>query len=403
MSAREPQKEDKASFQEQLQMAQSLARFPAMTLMVVLRRDIGFRALNPLGLGIVCAFMFLLGSLATHPENRPQDLQVFAGLVLGLGMFQWLLRLRDFNRGVQQHSYYLGTSCFELPFMPPFLRSERRLARFVDPAFSALLGLALYQVSPALGMWIIFSALCLRLTEFTVHRIYLHQRLDLVDAMGVSEFQGQMFERFYPAQQSPGPNQPDPGISTGLGDDIQGKVRPNPIPAPRQAARQSSLVASILKPPLTRSNVVLAFLVAILADALHLVSHFFAGWAANVPLIANFAPGLASMGQTTELAVDCIAMLLTIVLVGFNWVLLPSVFVPFIPGLMHIPTWTGCVAYAVWKRRKDPSPPPAGAPATETPQAEPEARLARLAKLHRQGLINDEEYQKKRRVILEDL
>ena len=241
---------------QQLEVVQSLACFPALSLAVVLRRDIGYRALNPVGLAAVAAVMFLIPSM-TNPENRPQDLQVFAGLVLALGLFQRFLRWQEFSRGVPQHSRYIGTSCFDAAFMPEFFRHERRLARFLDPLFCAVVGFALLHVSPALGAWIIFSALCLRLTEFAVYRLELNQKLDMVDGMSFAEVQAGTVEHFAepPARESR-PRQSAQGIPTGLGDDIERKInRSKSRQAPAQVpARKAGIAAALLKPKLTRGQ-----------------------------------------------------------------------------------------------------------------------------------------------------
>lgn len=91
----------------------------------------------------------------------------------------------------------------------------------------------------------------------------------------------------------------------------------------------------------------LAFGVAVIADLIQL------------PIAGATATGvLAIPSEFADLVVDCIAMGATTMLLGFHWVLLPSFFIELVPGLDLMPTWTGCVAYAIWQRRKDMPPPP---------------------------------------------
>jgi len=45
-------------------------------------------------------------------------------------------------------------------------------------------------------------------------------------------------------------------------------------------------------------------------------------------------------------------------LLGFHWILLPSFVFEAIPGFDLFPTWTGCVAYVVWRRKKQQTAPP---------------------------------------------
>lgn len=50
-----------------------------------------------------------------------------------------------------------------------------------------------------------------------------------------------------------------------------------------------------------------------------------------------------------------------------------------------------------------PSPPPAAAPAAPEPEKSPEERLETLRSLHQQGLITAEEYDRRRREILDEI
>ena len=92
-------------------------------------------------------------------------------------------------------------------------------------------------------------------------------------------------------------------------------------------------------PQLTRTRIILALLVALVADGL------------QIPL------------QTVPLApeiIDGIAMMLTVWFLGFHLLLLPTFLVEFIPLVDMLPTWTGCVVavIALRKREKESTPPP---------------------------------------------
>ena len=101
------------------------------------------------------------------------------------------------------------------------------------------------------------------------------------------------------------------------------------------------------KPKLTQSRVILAFAIAVIADVM------------QFPITAVTATGLLFIpGEFADLFVDCAVMVATTMLLGFHWVLLPSLFVEVIPGLDLLPTWTACVAYVVWRRKKDQAQPP---------------------------------------------
>jgi hypothetical protein len=91
-------------------------------------------------------------------------------------------------------------------------------------------------------------------------------------------------------------------------------------------------------PKLTRGRIVLAMAMALAADAL------------QVPFAIPPGPEI----------IDIIAMLLTVGLLGFHVLLLPTFVVEFIPlaGTM-LPTWTACVgAVIVLRKRAEAAQPP---------------------------------------------
>ena len=96
------------------------------------------------------------------------------------------------------------------------------------------------------------------------------------------------------------------------------------------------------KPPLTRGRIILVFAIAVFADIIQL------------PITAGQATGIFSIpGELADFLVDCVVMGATTMLLGFHWMLLPTLFVEVIPGLDLLPTWTACVAYVVWRRKKE--------------------------------------------------
>jgi hypothetical protein len=101
------------------------------------------------------------------------------------------------------------------------------------------------------------------------------------------------------------------------------------------------------KPKLTQNRIILAFAIAVIADLV------------QFPITAVTATGLLSVqGELADFLVDCVVMVATTMLLGFHWVLLPSLFLEAIPGVDLLPTWTACVAYVVWRRRKEQAQPP---------------------------------------------
>jgi len=95
-------------------------------------------------------------------------------------------------------------------------------------------------------------------------------------------------------------------------------------------------------PKLTKQKIALAFAVAVIADAI------------QFPITAATATGvLAVPAEGADFALDCVVMVITSALLGFHWLFLPSLVFKIIPGFDLLPTWTGCVAYVVWRRRKN--------------------------------------------------
>ncbi len=92
-----------------------------------------------------------------------------------------------------------------------------------------------------------------------------------------------------------------------------------------------SLTRRFTAPPLTRTRIVLAVLVAVMADGL------------QIPLAVPPAPEI----------LDVIAALLTVWLLGFHLLLLPTFAVEFFPLVDMLPTWTGCVIAVIALRKRE--------------------------------------------------
>lgn len=99
-------------------------------------------------------------------------------------------------------------------------------------------------------------------------------------------------------------------------------------------------------PKLSKQRIAAAFAVAIIADAI------------QFPITAATMTGvLAVPGEGADLLVDSVMTVVTSSLLGFHWILLPSFVFEAIPGFDLFPTWTGCVAYVVWRRKKQQDAP----------------------------------------------
>src|ERR1700722_6419617 len=181
----QPQKPLITSILENVGFAKWLTQFPALTLMVLLRRDIGYRLLNVGVLTAVFGLLAVVTVLAT-PGNESANttpLLVFAGLGYFNGIAQKIRRWGSMNRGIVIHSYYLGSSPFAFAWLPNFMLRNRRVARFGDPIICTIIGLALFPFSHALSVWVTFSAFCLRAYEHQIFQRELHRGFDFEDSI----------------------------------------------------------------------------------------------------------------------------------------------------------------------------------------------------------------------------
>ncbi|HEY6893750.1 MAG TPA: hypothetical protein VI258_06265 [Rhodanobacteraceae bacterium] len=95
-------------------------------------------------------------------------------------------------------------------------------------------------------------------------------------------------------------------------------------------------------PVLTRRRIRFAYVVAVVTDALQVLLGPF-GWTAADELL------------------DVVAAFLTIRLLGFHPLLLPTFLLELVPVADMLPTWTGCVAIVTTLRqRQQPAPPGSG-------------------------------------------
>lgn len=86
--------------------------------------------------------------------------------------------------------------------------------------------------------------------------------------------------------------------------------------------------------PLTRGRVLLALAIAIVADGLQFL--------------------LGPLGWVlVDQAIDGVAMISTIWLLGFHVLLLPTFLVELVPVLDELPTWTACVAAVIALRKRE--------------------------------------------------
>ena len=113
---------------ERIDFVQRLSFYPALTVMVFLRRGLGFRMVKPNTLLIVALMLFAVGKYIPSTEYPPATpsvfynptfndvaMMVFAVAVLLFGLVHRRRRWEDFRDGLPWHSYNEGDSWL-LPF-----------------------------------------------------------------------------------------------------------------------------------------------------------------------------------------------------------------------------------------------------------------------------------------------
>jgi hypothetical protein len=221
-----PQPQSGPTFRESYETAKWLMQFPALSVMVFFRHDLGYRLLDPLRVLGITIFLIFFGVLAEPGNEAAGPIALF---YFGLGFFvlamaQRIRRWFQFNRAIRQHSYYIGTSPLAFRWLPEFMHRNRRVARFLDPLFCALVGLACYPLSHALTCWLLFSAFCLRAYEHMIHERDRNLEMDSIDGLIHAERQGQTMEQFENVQEARPQNQAT-GIPTGLGPDVREHIQ----------------------------------------------------------------------------------------------------------------------------------------------------------------------------------
>ena len=216
---------------EKMKIVQYLSILPAITIMVFMRRKVGFRMLKPSWLiGMACFLWFIDGVCNTNFLILSPCGPIFSDfpwVMLAAGFFQRFLRWRDLCNGKRWHTFSPGISYFELLPLPRFLKAHRRIYRFIDPLacfiFSMYFGM--YFSSP-LARWFALSSFALFIYEQALFERQLDRDLDILDGLVAAEVQTETVEHFA------GP-QPDEdrrtleetaGIPTGVAYDIHRQI-----------------------------------------------------------------------------------------------------------------------------------------------------------------------------------
>jgi len=228
MPSPQNQKFEELPWLEKINIIRALSLFPAITVMVFIRRKIGFRLMKPPVLVVLAIIMIVVAQvlpIAAAPFGAL--LTIYALAMLALGLFQRRLRWNELCRGERWHTYSPGISILEFLPLPGFLKANRRVNRFLDPALVAIVGLILSAMSHGLGVWIMFSAFFLYVFEQDLYEKQLGRDLDILDGLVSAEVQEETVKLFEGKQPESiqRPLAETAGIPTGLAPDIHQQIQ----------------------------------------------------------------------------------------------------------------------------------------------------------------------------------
>jgi len=213
-----------STFSEKVDMLRKVAIFPALTVMIFLRRGIGFRLLKTNWL-VVLALIMIAVTLVFPAAAAPfgPALIIYALAMLGWGLYQRWQRWVDITHGVRWHTYSPGVSYLEAISWPVFFQSHRRVNRFIDPLAVVIVGILALLVSRLLGLWIEVAGLFLFVYEQQLYEVMLNANLDTLDGLIAAEVQGEAVKHYQQAQPTEKSRSIDEtaGIPTGVAPDIE--------------------------------------------------------------------------------------------------------------------------------------------------------------------------------------
>lgn len=184
----------------QVVFIQQLTFYPALTLMVFIRKRIGVRMLR---FRWILALFLSLQVYAVIAEEAMDGnasdvraVQYFSIAFLVLALLHLLRAWRRVRRGEPCHSYSSGTSRLENRMIPRYFHRMRRIYRIVDPLYCLTVAGLIYTVSPVLALWIAFSAACMKCFEQLGYEAALERDLDLGDSLFEADVYQQTAEHF---------------------------------------------------------------------------------------------------------------------------------------------------------------------------------------------------------------
>jgi hypothetical protein len=162
------QQEQKFGMRESFNLFYAVAKVHAMCFWPIIRCDFGTE-----GLGFAAFFAMIL-MLAVGALSRTPELFPYLGFWVVAVLCQRARTLRLVKQGLVGHSRYEGTPWLALRI--PRMRTEARAKRLGEPVLCLLAGVALYPLSPGLGLFVMAGFLSLTVVD-SIHRELERKRL----------------------------------------------------------------------------------------------------------------------------------------------------------------------------------------------------------------------------------
>jgi hypothetical protein len=206
-----------------------IALLAALTLMVFIRRGVGWRLLRKSYLVGMCAFLWAFGwasnlsfSLFSGISSTSDPTMTYFGLaVLGAGFWQRRIRAQEERGGLRRHDFNCGVTYFD------FLPVPDQWTYLVDGPVAFLAGLLLrYRLGfGVLGLWVCLSALAFVVVGHIARVENEERRRDMGDATIEALQDAEELEHGRNRAQREG--QPATSIATGMDADIQARIERN--------------------------------------------------------------------------------------------------------------------------------------------------------------------------------
>ena len=232
------QEQRPTTLSEKMTIVAVLASFPALTVMVFLRRKLGYRFIDLMKVQIMVLLLWIAAPFSAIIGGVLSTvlLALFGLAVLAAAYIERGIRWREIKRGISWHTYSRG-----IPWIGNLLHMpETAGKRFIDPAAVAVIGvLFAVTIARAFGLYLILCAVCLFIFEAWDYDRSINRMLDQLDNLVESEVVSGNVEYFEQGgQKQERPVEQTAGIPTGVSPDLAAAI------ARRQARNRKQQGAS---------------------------------------------------------------------------------------------------------------------------------------------------------------